>query len=128
MTVAATLALGGRSALALIRCAAGWLTFRLGPQDFNRSIKPIESSPGNARSSGFRRQGPPSPTARRRREHEETILITRHGGAIARIVPEEAHRREEIDKAIASIKSLRRRTGKITVAELLEARHAGHRY
>ncbi len=61
-------------------------------------------------------------------EHGETILITRHGRPIARIVPEKDHRQQEIDKAIASIKSLRRRTGKITVAELLEARHAGHRY
>jgi prevent-host-death family protein len=61
-------------------------------------------------------------------EHGETILITRHGRAIARIVPEKDRRREEIDKAIAGIKSLRRRTGRITVAELLEARHAGHKY
>jgi prevent-host-death family protein len=61
-------------------------------------------------------------------EHGETILITRHGRAIARIVPEKDHRQEEIDKAIASIKSLRRRTGRITVAELLEARHTGHGY
>ena len=61
-------------------------------------------------------------------EHGETILITRHGRPIARIVPEKDHRQEVIDKAIASIKSLRSRTGNITVAELLEARHAGHRY
>ena len=61
-------------------------------------------------------------------EHGETILITRHGRAIVRIVPEEHHRQEEIDNAIASIKSLRRRTGRITVAQLLEARHARHKY
>jgi prevent-host-death family protein len=47
-------------------------------------------------------------------EHGETILITRHGRAIARIAPEKNHRQEEIDKAIASIKSLRRRTGRLT--------------
>jgi hypothetical protein len=37
-------------------------------------------------------------------------------------------RREEIDQAIAGIKALRKRTGKVTVEELLSARHEGHRY
>jgi len=42
-------------------------------------------------------------------ERGETIVITRHG------------------RAIAGIEGLRRRTGKIDVEELLSARHAGHR-
>ncbi len=33
-------------------------------------------------------------------ERGETIVITRHGRAIARIVPEVLRRQEEIDKAI----------------------------
>ena len=37
-------------------------------------------------------------------------------------------RREEIDQAIAGIKALRERTSKVTVEELLSARHEGHRY
>ena len=61
-------------------------------------------------------------------ERGETIVITRHGRAIARIVPEVARRREEIDQAIASIRALSKRTGKITLDELLSARHAGHKY
>jgi prevent-host-death family protein len=61
-------------------------------------------------------------------ERGETIVITRHGRPIARIVPEAERRQEEIDKAIDAIKALRKRTGKITVDELLSAKHEGHRY
>lgn len=60
-------------------------------------------------------------------ERGETVIITRHGRAIARIVPEAQRRQAEIDQAIGAIKELRRRTGKITVEELLSARHEGHR-
>ena len=61
-------------------------------------------------------------------ERGETIVITRHGRPIARIVPEAHRRQEEIDKAIAGIKALRRRTGRISLDELLSARHEGHKY
>jgi prevent-host-death family protein len=61
-------------------------------------------------------------------ERGETIVITRHGRAIARLVPEAHRRREEIDRAIQSIRALRPHTGKITLAELLSARHEGHKY
>jgi prevent-host-death family protein len=61
-------------------------------------------------------------------ERGETIVITRHGRPIARIVPEAQRRQAEIDAAIGTIKELRRRTGKITAEELLSARHEGHRY
>ena len=61
-------------------------------------------------------------------EREATIIVTRHGRPIARIVPETQRRQEAIGQAIDAIKALRKRTGKITVAELLSARHAGHRY
>ncbi|HWE05930.1 MAG TPA: type II toxin-antitoxin system Phd/YefM family antitoxin [Rhizomicrobium sp.] len=61
-------------------------------------------------------------------ERGETVIITRHGRAIARIVPEEARRQEEIDRAIETIKALRERTGKIALGDLLSARHEGHKY
>jgi prevent-host-death family protein len=61
-------------------------------------------------------------------ERGETVVITRHGRAIARIVPEAHQRQAEIDRAIDSIKALRQRTGKITLEELLSARHEGHKY
>lgn len=61
-------------------------------------------------------------------ERGETVRITRHGRPIARIVPEANRRQEEIDRAIESIKALRRRTGKVTLEELLAFRHEGHKY
>jgi prevent-host-death family protein len=61
-------------------------------------------------------------------ERGETIVITRHGRPIARIVPEAHRRQEEIDRAIAGIKALRRRTGRISLDELFSARHEGHKY
>ncbi len=61
-------------------------------------------------------------------ERGETIVITRHGRAIVRLIPESRRRQEVVDKAIESIKALGRRHGKITVEELLSARHEGHRF
>jgi prevent-host-death family protein len=61
-------------------------------------------------------------------ERGDTVVITRHGRPIARIVPEADRRQQEIGKAIEGIKALRKRTGKVTVAELLSARQEGHKY
>ncbi len=60
-------------------------------------------------------------------ERGETVVITRHGRAIARLVPEVRQRQAEVGQAIAGLDELRRRVSKITVAELLAARHEGHR-
>jgi prevent-host-death family protein len=60
-------------------------------------------------------------------ERGETLVITRHGRPIARIVPEASRRQEEIDKAIAGILELRKGKGKITVEEILSARDEGRR-
>ena len=51
-------------------------------------------------------------------ERGETLIITRHGRAIARIVPEVDRRQEEVDRALASILELRKRTGKVTLEEI----------
>jgi len=61
-------------------------------------------------------------------ERGETLIITRHGKAIARMIPETDRRQQEIDKAIDDIKALRPQTGKITVEELISAKHEGHKY
>ena len=61
-------------------------------------------------------------------EHGETVVITRHGRAIARLVPEAQRRQAEIDQAIDAISRLRARAGKLTLDELLSARHEGHKY
>ena len=61
-------------------------------------------------------------------ERGETIVITRHGKAIARLVPEADRRQVEIDEAIANIKAIGRRNGKISIEEILSSRHEGHKY
>ena len=61
-------------------------------------------------------------------ERGETLIITRHGRAIARIVPEADRRQEEVDRAIASIRALRERNKRVTVEELLSARDEGRKY
>ena len=58
-------------------------------------------------------------------ERGETLILTRHGRRIARIVPEVDRRQEEIDKALAGIHEIRKRTGRITLGELLSARDEG---
>ena len=52
-------------------------------------------------------------------ERGETIIITRHGRPIARIVPEASQRQQEIDQAMADIEELRKHTGKVSIEEIL---------
>lgn len=61
-------------------------------------------------------------------EHGETVVITRHGKRIAHLVPDAEQRRAAVAAAIEGIKELRKRTGKVTLQEILDARHEGHRY
>jgi prevent-host-death family protein len=61
-------------------------------------------------------------------ERGETLIITRHGRPIARIVPEVDRRQEEINKAVEAIKLFRKGRGKITFEELKSARDEGRRY
>ena len=61
-------------------------------------------------------------------ERGETLIIKRHGRRIARIVPEVDRRQEEIDKALAGIRELRKHTGRITLSELLSARDEGRKF
>jgi len=61
-------------------------------------------------------------------ERGETIIITRHGRAIARLVPEAERRREEIAKALAELKEFRKTMPRLTLDEILSARHEGHKY
>ena len=60
-------------------------------------------------------------------ERGETLIITRHGRRIARIIPEPNHREEEMGEAIARIKARRRNAPSITIAELLSSRDEGRR-
>ena len=65
-------------------------------------------------------------------ERGETVTITRHGKKVARIVPDqvamttaEAARREKIEIAMREIEELRRRVGKMSITEILDARNEG---
>ena len=60
-------------------------------------------------------------------ERGETLIITRHGRRIARIVPEVDRRQDEVDKALADIKELRKRTGRASIEEILSARDEGRK-
>ena len=60
-------------------------------------------------------------------ERGETVVVTRHGRPVARIVPDEKQRQKEIDEAREVIKELRKRAGKVSREEILAWRHEGHK-
>jgi len=65
-------------------------------------------------------------------ERGATIVITRHGRRIARLVPEGQRRQQEIDAALDNIealgKEIRAQHGAMTIEEILSLRHEGHKY
>ena len=61
-------------------------------------------------------------------EKGQTVVITRHGRPIARLVPDEDKRQKDVDDAIARIKARQKRASKITLKELLSSIHEGHKY
>lgn len=61
-------------------------------------------------------------------ERGETLIITRHGKAIARLSPESERKRSEVRAAIESIRELRRGNPRVTVEEILSARDEGRRF
>jgi prevent-host-death family protein len=61
-------------------------------------------------------------------ERGETIVITRHGRPIARLVPEVKDDRADVRDAISELKELRRHFASLTLEEILSARHEGHKY
>jgi prevent-host-death family protein len=65
-------------------------------------------------------------------ERGTTIVVLRHGHAVARIVPDEQRVRERRAKAIENIRKLgdeiRRKHGPITVEEIISTIQEGHKY
>jgi len=61
-------------------------------------------------------------------ERGETIIITRHGRAIARLVPEADRRREEIEKTFAELAEFKKSMPQLSLADILSSRHEGHKY
>jgi prevent-host-death family protein len=58
-------------------------------------------------------------------EQGETVVITRHGRVIARLVPEEDARRERQLRAWEDIKAARQRAPRVTAKEILQWRDEG---
>jgi len=58
-------------------------------------------------------------------ERGESVIITRHGKHIARIVPAEETRQERIARAAESILAIRKRTKPVSLEEILSARDEG---
>ncbi len=58
-------------------------------------------------------------------ERGETVVITRHGKAIARISPEESAEADDLKDAVAEMRNLRKRMGRLTLEEILSARDEG---
>jgi prevent-host-death family protein len=58
-------------------------------------------------------------------ERGESMIITRHGKPIARIVPEKSVDSERIEQAIEGMRALRQRIGKLSLEEILSARDEG---
>jgi prevent-host-death family protein len=60
-------------------------------------------------------------------ERGETVIITRHGKPIARLIPDEAARKERFDRAIATMKELRKHTKPTTIEEIIAWKNEGRR-
>lgn len=60
-------------------------------------------------------------------ERGETVVITRHGKPIARIVPDEEARRERARLAIEGIKALQKSGPRATIEEIIEWKNEGRR-
>jgi len=60
-------------------------------------------------------------------ERGETVTITRDGRAIAKLIPDDGRRPEGVDRAIESIRSLRKRVGRLTVEEIVSTKNEGRR-
>lgn len=61
-------------------------------------------------------------------EAGETIVITRRGVPIARIVPTNQNRKDKVRAAIARIEAARQGRPSTSLEEILAWRHEGHRY
>jgi prevent-host-death family protein len=60
-------------------------------------------------------------------ERGEIVVITRHGKPIARLIPDDACKRDDIRHAIGQIKALRKRVKPASVEEILSWRDEGRR-
>jgi prevent-host-death family protein len=61
-------------------------------------------------------------------ERGESVIITRHGRPIARLIPEESVLRDNRADAVERLLAFRAAMPRVPLAELLAARHEGHKY
>jgi prevent-host-death family protein len=61
-------------------------------------------------------------------ERGETIVITRHGRPIARLIPEDLMQRQGRSEAVERVKAMRATMPFVPLEELLPMRHEGHKY
>jgi len=61
-------------------------------------------------------------------ERGASLVITRHGRAIARLVPEADRRRAEVIKALQRLDAFRTTMPRLSVEDILSAGHQGHKY
>jgi prevent-host-death family protein len=61
-------------------------------------------------------------------ERGETVIITRHGKPVARLVPVEDARRADVAEIIERMKRARARRPRMSVEEILAARDEGRKY
>ena len=74
------------------------------------------------------RQKPICPSFLTKSSGGESIIITRHGRAIARLIPEDAMRRDGQAEAVERLKALRATMPRVPLDELMAMRHEGHRH
>ena len=58
----------------------------------------------------------------------ETVVITRSGKPVARLVPEPASSDTPVEDVVAAIRAFRARMPKVTYDEIRASLHEGHRY
>jgi prevent-host-death family protein len=61
-------------------------------------------------------------------ERGETVIITRDGRPIARIIPEADRHQAQVAQVFAEIEEFRKTMPRISLEEILSARHGGHKY
>ena len=60
-------------------------------------------------------------------ERGQTIVITRHGRPVARLIPDEEERRRQIAQARAEIEAMRNQAPRVTSKEILAWRDEGRK-
>jgi prevent-host-death family protein len=60
-------------------------------------------------------------------ERGETVVITRHGRPVARLAPEINPDQDKVNAAIAGMRALRSRIGRLSLEEVLSARDEGRK-